>query len=114
MTVKGVGISNKSKEEKRMAKQTDLSKDMIVRRKVEEMVTEGMPKVVAKFGLGFTINLQNYESCKIEAGIELEGTIDNLEKLQAQAQDEVEKVIEEQLSQLKEKDPRITLLGFRG
>jgi len=33
MTVKGVGISNKSKEEKRMAKQTDLSKDMIVRRK---------------------------------------------------------------------------------
>ena len=114
MTVKGVGISNKSKEEKRMAKQTDLSKDMIVRRKVEEMVTEGMPKVVAKFGLGFTINLQNYESCKIEAGIELEGTIDNLEKLQEQAQDEVEKVIEEQLSQLKEKDPRITLLGFRG
>lgn len=114
MTVKGVGISNKSKEEKRMAKQTDLSKDMIVRRKVEEMVTEGMPKVVAKFSLGFTINLQNYESCKIEAGIELEGTIDNLEKLQEQAQDEVEKVIEEQLFQLKEKDPRITLLGFRG
>jgi len=114
MTVKGVGISNKSKEEKRMAKQIDLSKDMIVRRKVEEMVTEGMPKVVAKFGLGFTINLQNYESCKIEAGIELEGTIDNLEKLQEQAQEEVEKVIEEQLSQLKEKDPRITLLGFRG
>jgi len=37
-----------------------------------------------------------------------------LEKLQAQAQEEVEKVIEEQLSQLKEKDPRITLLGFRG
>jgi len=114
MTVKGVGISNKSKEEKRMAKQIDVSKDMIVRRKVEEMVTEGMPKVVAKFGLGFTINLQNYESCKIEAGIELEGTIDNLEKLQAQAQEEVEKVIGEQLSQLKEKDPRITLLGFRG
>lgn len=114
MTVKGVGISNKSKEEKRMAKQIDVSKDMIVRRKVEEMVTEGMPKVVAKFGLGFTINLQNYESCKIEAGIELEGTIDNLEKLQEQAQEEVEKVIEEQLSQLKEKDPRITLLGFRG
>ncbi len=97
-----------------MAKQIDVSKDMIVRRKVEEMVTEGMPKVVTKFGLGFTINLQNYESCKIEAGIELEGTIDNLEKLQAQAQEEVEKVIEEQLSQLKEKDPRITLLGFRG
>lgn len=114
MTVKGVGISNKSKEEKRMAKQIDVSKDMIVRRKVEEMVTEGMPKVVAKFGLGFTINLQNYESCKIEAGIELEGTIDNLEKLQEQAQEEVEKVIDEQLSQLKEKDPRITLLGFRG
>lgn len=114
MTVEGVGISNKSKEEKRMAKQIDVSKDMIVRRKVEEMVTEGMPKVVAKFGLGFTINLQNYESCKIEAGIELEGTVDNLEKLQAQAQEEVEKVIEEQLSQLKEKDPRITLLGFRG
>lgn len=115
ITVKGVGISNKSKEEKRMAKQIDVSKDMIVSRKVvEEMVTEGMPKVVAKFSLGFTINLQNYESCKIEAGIELEGTIDNLEKLQAQAQDEVEKIIGEQLSQLKEKDPRITLLGFRG
>ena len=41
------------------------------------MVTEGMPKVVARFSLRFTINLQNYESCKIEAGIELEGTIDN-------------------------------------
>lgn len=88
--------------------------DNIMRKKIEELTTEGKPKAVAKFGLGFTINLQNYESCKVEAGIELEGTVDNLVELQVRAGEEVERLIGEQLEQLKEKDPRVTLLGFRG
>lgn len=97
-----------------MAKQVDLTGDVVQRKVVEEMVTEGQPKIVAKFSLGFTINLGNYESCKIEAGIELEGTVDNKEKLQKMALDEVEKVIGEQLEQLQSKDTRATLLGFGG
>ena len=57
-----------------MANQHDLTKDNVVRRRVvEELVTEGQPKAVAKFAMGFTVNLGNYESCKIDAGIELEG-----------------------------------------
>lgn len=97
-----------------MAKQYDLTDDVVQRKVVEEMVTEGVPRVVAKFGIGFTINLGNFESCKIEAGIELEGTRDNLDHLQLMAQEEVEAVISEQLEQLQEKDTRVTLLGFAG
>lgn len=98
-----------------MGKQYDLTKDNVVQRKVvEELNTEGKPKVVAKFSLGFTINLGNFESCKIDSGIELEGTVDNLDKLQKKAEAEVEKVVGEQLEQLQEKDTRVTLLGFGG
>jgi len=79
--------------------------------KLEELTTEGQPKVVVKFGLGFTINLGNYESCKLESGIELEGTVDNLVALQARAQEECEKIVGQQLEELQQKSPRETLLG---
>ena len=44
----------------------------------------------------------------------MEGTIDNLAKLQNMAQEEVEKTLAEQLEQLQDKDTRLTLLGFVG
>ena len=103
------------REMEKLANQHDLTKDNVVRRRVvEELVTEGQPKAVAKFAMGFTVNLGNYESCKIDAGIELEGTIDNLAKLQNMAQEEVEKTLAEQLEQLQDKDTRLTILGFVG
>ena len=84
-----------------------------IRKKVAtDLVTEGMPKCVAKYALGFTINLGNYESAKIESGIEIEGTIDNLSKLQAMAQEEVENNVQVQINDIKNlKSPNQTLLG---
>jgi len=82
------------------------------RKQATDLITEGMPKVVAKYSLGFTVNLGNYESAKIESGIEIEGTIDNLSKLQMMAQEEVESQVQIQINDLKSlKSPNQTLLG---
>lgn len=82
------------------------------RKQATELMTEGMPKCVAKYSLGFTINLGNYESAKIESGIEIEGTIDNLPKLQSMAQEEVENNVQVQINEIKNlKSPNQTLLG---
>ena len=48
------------KEMGKLANQHDLTKDNVVRRRVvEELVTEGQPKAVAKLAMGFTVNLGN-------------------------------------------------------
>lgn len=93
-----------------MAVKTD---EVDIRKKqAQELTTEGMPRCVAKYSLGFTINLGNYESAKIESGIEIEGTIDNLSKLQEMAQEEVEKNVQLQINDIKTlKSPNQTLLG---
>lgn len=85
----------------------------ISRKRLEELTTEGKPKATAKYNLGFTVNLGNYESCKIEAGIEIEGTVDNIEELQERAKEEVEEEVWEEMEALKDKDGNITLLGDR-
>ena len=89
------------------------SKDVELRRKQAlELTTEGMPRAVAKYALGFTINLGNYESCKVESGIEIEGTVDNLAKLREMAQEEVEDNVQRQINDIKTlKSPNQTLLG---
>lgn len=84
----------------------------VTRKQATELMTEGMPRCVAKYALGFTINLGNYESAKVDCGIEIEGTIDNLAKLQAMAQAEVEDSIQCQINDIKNlKSPNQTLLG---
>jgi hypothetical protein len=90
-----------------------MAKDNVTKRKVEDLTTEGKPKAVAKYNLGFTINLGNYESCKIEAGLELEGTVDNLDELQERVQEEVEDEVWSEMEQLKKKDKSKTVLGDR-
>ena len=77
-----------------------------------DLMTEGQPKCVAKYSLGFTINLGNYESAKIESGIEIEGTLDHLPELQIMAQKEVEENVQIQINDIKNlKSPNQTLLG---
>lgn len=69
-------------------------------------------KVILKNGL--TINLGQYESAKIEAGIEIQGDKENLEELWKQADEEVKQHLEEQVAELtKEFDRRKTILGFK-
>lgn len=85
----------------------------ITRKKLQNLVTEGQPKAVAKFSLGFTVNLGNYESCKIEAGMEVEGTVDNWPQLQKACQDEVEAIVQLQLEELRCKDSGVNVLGNR-
>lgn len=61
----------------------------------------------------FTVNLGNYESCKFEIGVELEGTVDNLEALKKAACEEVEEEVGKMLEELKEKPTSDTVLGRR-
>ena len=88
-----------------------MTENKITKRKLEELTTEGKPKATARYALGFTVNIGNYESCKIEAGLEVEGTVDNVEELQERVQSEVEQVVWEEMEALKEKDDSQTILG---
>lgn len=70
-------------------------------------------KVVVKLSQGFTLNLLNYESARIEAGVEIEGYEDELPELWVKATKETEAVIQAQVVDLKEgKEVKRTLLGF--
>lgn len=80
------------------------------------LYTEGEPEIKVKFGLGFTLNLMNYESARIDAAVELTGTVGNSEALWNAAREEVEKELDKQLADLKTGIPgdgRTTMLGFK-
>ena len=78
-----------------------------------EEVKKDRRKVTVKLSQGFTLNLLNYESARIEAGVEIEGYEDELPELWVKATKETEAVIQAQVVDLKEgKDAKRTLLGF--
>jgi len=70
-------------------------------------------KAVVKIGAGFTINLGNYESARLDAGVEIQGRRDEIPGLWQEAEEEVKKQLDEQIRSLKEQlDEKRTLLGM--
>ena len=65
-------------------------------------------KAKVKVSNGYTINMGNYESARIDVGVEIEGEKENLDKLWGQANEEVQTVLAKELEDLrdwkKEKD----------
>ncbi len=70
-------------------------------------------KAVVKVGVGFTVNLGQYESARIDAGVEIQGEKSQISELWKEAENEVVQQIEHQIRSLKEQvDERTTLLGM--
>ena len=69
---------------------------------------------VVKLGLGFTVNLGNFESARIDAGVELQGSKDNLQALWKEAGDEITQQLDVQIKMLKAElnSSRTTILGL--
>lgn len=65
-------------------------------------------KAKVKVSNGYTINMGNYESARIDVGVEIEGEKENLDKLWEQANEEVQTILAKELEDLrdwkKEKD----------
>jgi len=71
-------------------------------------------KAVVKIGGGFTVNLGQYESARIDAGVEIQGKKSELPELWKQAEKEVEEQLAGQIEGLKKMyDEKNTLLGLR-
>lgn len=69
-------------------------------------------KAKVKLGAGFTINLGNYESARIDAGVEIQGNRDEMPELWKKADEEITKQLDEQIEELKKNiDSKQTLLG---
>lgn len=65
-------------------------------------------KAKVKVSNGYTINMGNYESARIDVGVEIEGEKENLDNLWEQANEEVQTILAKELEDLrdwkKEKD----------
>jgi hypothetical protein len=76
------------------------------------MPAKQVEKAIVKCGMGFTINLGNYESARIDAGVEIQGDKDKMSELWLQAEKEVTDQLSKQVAILKQQlDEKTTLLG---
>ena len=102
------------KEMEKLAKQHDLTKDNVVRRRVvEELITEGQPKAVAKFARGSQSISAIMKVAKLTQESSWKGQLTTRQVAEHGA-GRSRKTLAEQLEQLQDKDTRITLLGFVG
>lgn len=59
-------------------------------------------KAKVKVSNGYTINMGNYESARIDVGVEIEGEKENLDKLWGQANEEVQTILAKELEDLRD------------
>lgn len=79
-----------------------------------QKVEEGQPTIKVSRSMGFTVNLQGYESAKIGATVEITGALENKDKIIETVQKELEAQIQSQIKEIVEQhDPSKTLLGYR-
>jgi hypothetical protein len=79
-----------------------------------ETVEAGKPTVEISRSMGFTVNLQGYESARIDATIKINGALENKDKIAELVQKELEQQIQSQIKDIVDQhDPNKTLLGYR-
>lgn len=82
--------------------------------KLTHPLEAGQPKVTISNSIGFTINLQGYESARLDATISIEGALENIEDLKAEVSEQLEATITKQIQELiAQVDPNKTLLGYK-
>jgi hypothetical protein len=70
-------------------------------------------KAVAKLACGFTINIGNYESARIDVGVEIQGDRSEMSELWQRAESEVTEQLDKQIKIFKSQlNDRRTLLGM--
>lgn len=74
----------------------------------------GEPTIKVSRSMGFTVNLQGYESARIDATIEINGALKNKDAIVTAVQQELEQQIQSQIKDIVDQhDPNKTLLGYR-
>lgn len=78
-----------------------------------EPIDEGTPTIEISKAIGFTVNLQGYETARIDTRITIKGKLENKDKVAELVNRELEAEIKKQIDELIEQfDPNRTLLGF--
>ncbi len=79
-----------------------------------EIIPDGTPKITITRSVGFTVNLQAYESARLDTTVTVEGKLENKELIEKFVNQEVESQIRNQIRELVEQhDTNKTLLGYR-
>jgi hypothetical protein len=82
--------------------------------KLTQLLEPGKPTITIEKGIGFTVNLQSYESARIDSKITITGSLDHLEEIKAEVDHQLEEEITKQIQDLVQQvDPNKTLLGHR-
>lgn len=76
-------------------------------------IEPNQPTIKISRSIGFTINLQDYESARIDATVELSGDIKNKDLMVEYLEQELEAQIKEQIRDVvAQHNPNKTLLGY--
>jgi hypothetical protein len=83
-------------------------------KQITQPIEPGQPKVTISQSIGFTVNLMQYESARIDASVSIEGALNNIESIKAEVSAQLEEAITKQIRELIEQvDPNKTLLGYK-
>lgn len=86
----------------------------IIAPQLTQSVPEGTPQIEITRGMGFTINLQGYESARIDASVKITGALENKDEILKLVEAELEAQMQSQIKEVVEQhDPNKTLLGYR-
>lgn len=76
-------------------------------------VAEGTPTIEVSRSIGFTVNLQGYESARIDSTVKITGALANKDLIAKQVSEELEAQITAQINDIvTQHSPSKTLLGY--
>lgn len=79
-----------------------------------QSVEEGTPQIEISRSMGFTINLQGYETARIDASVKVTGALENKDEIVSLVEAELESQMKKQIADVvQQHDPNKTLLGYR-
>ena len=91
-----------------------MSKEIVVPESLLQVMPEGSPRIEISRSLGFTINLQGYESARIDATVKVMGALEHKDDIVKLVEAELESQMQTQIKEVVEQhDPNKSLLGYR-
>ena len=91
-----------------------MSKEIVVPENLLQTVPVGAPQIEISRSMGFTINLQGYESARIDATVKITGALAHKDEIIKLVESELESQMQTQIKEVVEQhDPNKTLLGYR-
>lgn len=92
----------------------DMSNHNVVPESLLKAVPEGTPQIELTRSMGFTINLQGYETARIDASVKVTGALENKDEILKLVESELESQMQRQIADVvSQHDPNKTLLGYR-